>query len=144
MPRDVEPDTRQIENVFLYTIDDLQRVVASSLKGRDTQRVAAEAIIASHVAESLRELKIRDVAPTIEAMYQYMHRIADEELAAAAKKLGEHADAEADKKLLTRALHRTIRRILHPLAANLRRSATSDAARANVAALRKLFGLDKE
>ncbi len=144
VPRDVEPDTRQIENVFLYNIDDLQRVVASSLKGRDTQRVAAEAIIASHVAESLRELKIRDVAPTIEAMYQYMHRIADEELAAAAKKLGKHADAEANKKLLTRALHRTIRRILHPLAANLRKSATSDAARVHVAALRKLFGLDKE
>ena len=144
VPRDVEPEAAQIENIFLYNIDDLERLAASSLRGRHTQRVAAEAIIAKHVAEALSRLKIRDVSPTIDAMYQFMRRIADEELAGATNKLSDHDQAEADKQILTRSLHRTIRRILHPVAHNLRKAAGSDAAGAYADALRKLFELEEE
>lgn len=144
VPRDVDPTVGEIDNVSLYNVDDLERVVSAAVNGRHKQRVAAEAIVAGHVAEVLRGLRIRDVAPTIDAMYRYARRIADEELEAAANKLREHDDIEADRRILHRALHRTVRRILHPAVENLRKAATSDAVRAHVASLRKLFELDDE
>jgi glutamyl-tRNA reductase len=142
VPRDVEPTAGEIDKVTLYNIDDLERVAARNLTDRHREIVASEAIIARHVAEVLRELKIRDVAPTIRALNRKLRRIADQELSAAANKLQVHEDAEADMKVLRRALHRTVRQILHPVTDNLRKSAGSDKARAQVAALRKLFDLD--
>jgi len=72
-----------------------------------------------------------------------MRGIADEELSAARNKLAAHEDVEADAEALQRALHRTIRRIMHPAARALRNAAGTDAARAHIAAIRKLFELDK-
>ena len=46
------------------------------------------------------------------------------------------------REILARALHRTIQRILHPVATNLRKAAGADSARSQVAALRKLFERD--
>jgi len=144
VPRDVDPAVGELDGVSLYNIDDLDRIVAGSFSDRHRNRVAAEAIVAHHVARLLREMKIRDVAPTIDSLLRRLTDIADEELAAAVNKLSGHEDAEQDVEILRRALHRTIRRILHPVARNLRRTAGSDTSGADAAALRKLFGLDEK
>ncbi len=144
VPRDVAPEAGQVESVFLYNIDDLEQVVRATLARRADQQQAADGIIDEHVDELLGGLKVRQVAPTIEALYRRMQRIADDELADARNKLGTHDDAEEDMAILERTLHRTIRRMLHPCTARLRSAAGSDAARAHVAALRDLFHLDAE
>jgi len=72
-----------------------------------------------------------------------MQEIADQELAVARNKLATHDDAEADEAILRRALHRTLRRALHPCTRNLRNRAASRTVRADIAALRRLFDLDK-
>jgi glutamyl-tRNA reductase len=84
------------------------------------------------------------VAPTIKALYEKLNLIADEELSSAANKFAEHDDAEEDLEILRLALHRTIRRMLHPCTANLRSMAGTDLARADVAALQRLFDLAGE
>ena len=143
VPRDVEPEAGGLDNVFLYNIDDLDRIVRASISLRQAQREKAEGIVARHVGEAMEAVSVRDVAPTIEALYRRMSEIAGEELQAARNKLSTHDDAEADAEIIRRALHRTIRRILHPAASNLRRAAASDAEVAkHIAALRKLFELD--
>jgi glutamyl-tRNA reductase len=144
VPRDVEPGAGQVENVFLYNIDDLDRIVQGNLKMRQGQRGAADGIIAEHVNEFLSALNVRNVTPTIEALYRSMEEIAAEELADARNKLSGHEDADEDLEILQRALHRTIRRMLHTCTQRLRSAAGSDAARAHVAALRDLFQLDEE
>ena len=142
MPRDVAPQAGDIPGVRLFNIDDLQRVVDGNLRSRHAHLVPAEHIVAQHVAQVLDTLNIRQVAPTIHALYRRMNELAEAELAEAINKLATHADIEEDKAILQRALHRTIRRILDPAARNLRRSAGSDAARSEIAALRRLFELD--
>jgi len=144
VPRDVAADAGELENVFLYNIDDLDRIVRSTIEMRSRHRQAAEKIIEDHLAEVGERLHVRDVAPTIDALYRAMEKIAAEELQTARNKLAEHDDAEADADILQRALHRTIRRILHPCTRRLRESAGSDAVRAHIAALRELFDLDKQ
>ena len=144
VPRDVEPAAGEVENVFLYNIDDLDGVVQSNLDMRHSQRGAADEIIAEHVEEFLAGLNIRSVTPTIEALYRAMERIAAQELADARNKLVAHDDADEDLAILQRALHRTIRRMLHPCTQRLRSAAGADGARAHIAALRELFQLDEE
>jgi len=143
VPRDVEPGAGEAKNVHLYNIDDLERIVRKTLRRRRGEQAKAEAIIAEHVEELMAGLNVRNVAPTIDALYARVDEIAAEELAAARKKLASHDDADADVKIIAHALRRALRRMLHPCARNLRRAAGSDAARAHVAALRKLFELDE-
>lgn len=143
VPRDVEPACGEVTGVRLYNIDHLERIVEASLKTRRTQSVAAEAIIAEHLAKVLARLNIKGVARTIDALYRRMQEIADEELADAMNKLAAHDDADADVEILRRALHRTVRRIMHPVASGLRDEAGADSARAHVATIRKLFDLDE-
>ena len=144
VPRDVAADAGEIENVFLYNIDDLEKIVDETLAKRKGHRAAADAIIAEHVDELRHWLNIRGVAPTIDALYRRLEAIAAEELREARNKLAAHDDADADEEILRRTLHRTIRRILHPLAAHLRKRAAGDDARAHVAAIRELFDLDED
>ena len=143
VPRDVEPDAGRIENVFLYNLDDLDRIVQSNLRMRQSQRGPADDIIAEHVDEFLSGLNVRNVTPTIEALYGFVERIAEEELAEARNKLSAHDDAEEDLAILQRTLRRTIRRMLHPCTQRLRSAAGSSAARMHVASLRELFRLDE-
>ncbi|MHC4982603.1 MAG: glutamyl-tRNA reductase [Planctomycetota bacterium] len=143
VPRDVESSAGEVQNVFLYNIDDLESVVRSTIRTRRDQQSAAEKIIDGHVAEFLNNLNVRQVAPTIDALYSYMRKIADEELSSARNKLALHEDVKEDSEILRRALHRTIRRIMHPAAEALRQAAGTDAARAHIAAIRKLFELDE-
>jgi len=142
VPRDVEPEVADIRGVKLYDIDDLEGRVAAETSKPSEWRDAAEQLIDRSVADVLQRLKIRQVAPTIDAMYRFMRAIADAELASAVNKLATHDDIDADRVILQRALRRTIRRILHPAVHNLRKASASDAAAAHVAALRKLFNLD--
>jgi len=143
VPRDVEAGAGQLENVFLYNIDDLDQIVRTTLQMRHGQQEAGQKIIAEHVGEVTDSLSVRSVAPTIDALYRAMQRIAAEELQTARNKLANHDDAEEDAEILQRALHRTIRRILHPCANKLRQAAGTDAARAHIAAVRELFDLDE-
>ena len=143
VPRDVEPDAGRIENVFLYNLDDLDRIVQSNLRMRQSQRAPADEIIAEHVDEFLSALSVRNVTPTIEALYGFVERIAEEELAEARNKFSAHDDAAEDLVILQRTLRRAIRRMLHPCMQRLRSAAGSSAARMHVASLRELFPLEE-
>jgi glutamyl-tRNA reductase len=144
VPRDVDPKAGKVENVFLYNIDDLDRIVQANLEMRSGQHGAAQTIITEHVDELMGALNVRKVAPTIESLYKKMSLIAEQELTDARNKLSTHPDAEEDIEILRRTLHRTIQRILHPCAQHLRKSAGTDAARAHVATVRELFELDEQ
>jgi glutamyl-tRNA reductase len=142
VPRDVEVAAGKVENVFLYNIDDLEKVIQANLATRHYQRGAAHSIIAEHVEELLAALSVRKIGPTIEALYRRADRIAGEELAEARNKLSTHTDSKEDMEILQRSLRRAIRRFLNPCTQRLRQAAATNAARAHVAALRELFELD--
>lgn len=144
VPRDVEPSAGQIRGVTLENIDDLETIVQALRAEQAGQVAPAEAIIDDHTREILQDLDIRQVAPAIEALYRRMRQIADDELDLARRRLSTHDDAQADEKILRHVLHRVIRKIVHPAAESLRDAAGSDAARSQVAALRKLFQLDEQ
>ncbi len=143
VPRDVSPAAGELDSVFLYNVDDLQAVVERTLGGRRDEFVRAERIVERHVEELQETMQVRDAAPTIRDLYRRMRRIADDELEEAAGKFASHPDAEEDMIILRRTLHRTLRKVLHPVARNLRKDAGREGARSRLATIRRLFGLDE-
>ena len=80
MPRDVEPATGEIEQVFLYNIDDLQATVRENLARRASEVLSAEAIVTEEVGKFVAWLRSRVAIPTVVALRQKFEIIRRAEL----------------------------------------------------------------
>jgi glutamyl-tRNA reductase len=80
MPRDVEPTAGELEQVFLYNIDDLQATVRENLARRASEVMRAEAIVSEEVAKFLSWLRSRGAVPTVVALRQKFETIRRAEL----------------------------------------------------------------
>ena len=63
VPRNIEPSVNELDNIFLYDIDDLQRVVDENLKGRMDQAAEADKIVAEEVERLEAWMRTRQVGP---------------------------------------------------------------------------------
>jgi glutamyl-tRNA reductase len=68
VPRDIEPDVADLEDVYLFSIDDLQQVVAENRQQRATEAGAAHVMIEEEVARFLSESRVKDAGPAIRAL----------------------------------------------------------------------------
>jgi glutamyl-tRNA reductase len=80
MPRDVEPAAGEIEQVFLYNIDDLQATVRENLARRSSEVARAEAIIGEEVTRFGTWFRSRGAIPTVVALRQRFEQIRRAEL----------------------------------------------------------------
>jgi glutamyl-tRNA reductase len=87
VPRDVEPSVGDIEQVFLYNIDDLQSIVRENLTRRSAELAHAEAIVEEEVTRFVSWLQSRDVVPTVVALRQRFEAVRRAELERLAPKL---------------------------------------------------------
>lgn len=140
VPRDIDPRTNELDNVYLYDIDGLQGVVESN---REERRVAAERakrMIAKEVASFDRWLQSQDVTPLIVALREVLLGLGDQELNRFRAKLGplderQHRTVEE----LTRAV---IQKILHRPIRRLRDSVERGDMLETTALYREIFGLE--
>jgi glutamyl-tRNA reductase len=79
VPRNVEPTVNQVENAFVYDIDDLGQVVEANKKQREREAVWAEEIVRQEVQKTLRRLASREVVPTIVALERRLEEIRENE-----------------------------------------------------------------
>jgi glutamyl-tRNA reductase len=80
VPRDVEPSVGDIEQVFLYNIDDLQKFVQKNLSDRGAEVERAEAIVADEVERFVTWQRSRRAVPTIVALRQHFYAVRGSEL----------------------------------------------------------------
>ncbi len=118
VPRDIEPEVGRLNDVFLYTVDDLGKVVQTGMENRQAAVAQAEAIIETRVQSFMHWIDDRAVVPVIQGLQENGETIRLLELERARKLLakGEPVDAvlEALSKGLTakfmhgpqQALHR--------------------------------------
>jgi glutamyl-tRNA reductase len=95
IPRDIEPEAGKLDDVFLYTVDDLQQVVENNLEGRKQEKIAAQEIIKKQNIEFKVWL---DNIPNEEIIKQYRQHamnLKDDAVKGAIKKLSSGADADA-------------------------------------------------
>ncbi|MND88760.1 Glutamyl-tRNA reductase [compost metagenome] len=104
VPRDIEPEVGELDDVYLYSVDDLHEVVAENLKSRQGAAQAAEELVsvgAEDFMVRLRELAAVDV---LKAYRQQSERLRDEELQKAQRLLANGANAEEVLAQLARGL----------------------------------------
>jgi glutamyl-tRNA reductase len=105
VPRDVEPSVGDLEQVFLYNIDDLQQIVKQNLARRGAELSRAEAIVEDEAARFAEWLRSREVIPTVVALRQRFEAIRRAELERLDSKLaGLPPEARARVDEITRLL----------------------------------------
>ena len=130
VPRDVEAEAGQLNDVFLYSVDDLAEIVKGNLQVRKEAVAQAEQMIAEQSNHFLRWLEGRNVVPTISALAAHHDALREAELERARRMLAGGATPDAVIDALARGL---TNKLLHaPLAAL---NAAGDAERAELIAL---------
>jgi len=138
VPRDVEPEAAELDDVFLYTVDDLAVIVKDNLVIRREAVAEAERMIADQTRHFLRWLEGRSVVPTIAALHDHHELLRSTELDRARKMLAGGASPEQALDALARGL---TKKLLHePLSAL---NAAGEAERAElIAVLQRVYRLD--
>lgn len=104
VPRDVEPEAGRLDDVFLYTVDDLGRIVKEGLDLRQSAFKEAESIVARGVTEFMDWLAAREVVPAIRAFREQAEDVRRKELERALKALARGEDANAVLDAMSHAL----------------------------------------
>jgi glutamyl-tRNA reductase len=142
VPRNIEPEVNQVDNVFLYDIDDLGKVVDTNLKGRLEVAQQAEDIIHEEVERMMLRLKTREVAPTIVSLQEQLEQWRRGEIDRQRTKLGSlTAQQEEAIDAITRGI---VAKIAHGPITELRRQAADPAGIHLMSTIRRLFRLGGE
>ena len=104
VPRDIEAEVAELDDVYLYTVDDLQGVIDENRKSRQQAAEHAERIIADGVALYSREMRALSSVATIKAYRQKAETVRDTELDKALRALESGADASMVLNQLARNL----------------------------------------
>jgi glutamyl-tRNA reductase len=139
VPRDIDPAAHQLNNVFLYDIDDLQGVVNSNRAQRVSELVRVEGIVESEVAEWEGWYRSLEAHPLLSALARRAAVIRDAEVDAALSQLSHLPERERE---IVRALGRSIAgKLMHAPLRHLREAGKTGSA--DVEVLRRAFRLDE-
>jgi glutamyl-tRNA reductase len=139
VPRDIDPKVNDVENVYLYDMDDLQGVVASNLQLRAEEAKKAEGIIDQEIGRFFNWLSLLEVTPTIVALRSRFEEVRQAELA---KTLASWKDLPPDGQKRLEALTSAItNKLLHPPTSLLKRTGQGGRTDLYVDALRQLYEL---
>jgi len=138
-PRDIEPNVGDIENVYLYNIDDLQNVANENIQDRGKEAQKAESIVQDEVVKFVNWYQSLEVTPTIIALRKKFEEIRKRELE---KTLSIHPNLpEKEKQSLEALTSAIIHKILHGPLTLLKQTNEEAMADLYLDTLRTLFGL---
>jgi glutamyl-tRNA reductase len=138
VPRDVEREAAELDDVFLYSVDDLSVIVKDNLQIRREAVVQAEAMIADQTAHFLHWMEGRSMVPTVAALQGHHDELRAAELEKARRML---ASGTAPEKVLESLARGLTNKLLHPPLAAL--NAANEAERAElIAVLQRVYKLD--
>jgi glutamyl-tRNA reductase len=140
VPRDFDPAIAKLEDIYLYTLDDLRSVIADNLKVREAAAQQAEALVEDHAREFEKWLESRDAGATIRRLRSRARDSRDEVLAKARRKL---AAGEAPEAVMAFVADTLANKLLHAPSERLRNADAVEQALLLDAA-QKLFDLPED
>ncbi len=120
VPRDIEPEVASLNDVYLYTVDDLQGVIDEGLRSRQEAAVQAEEIIAFHAEEFMAWVRSLDAAGLIQDYRQRAEQLRDEVLERAQRQL---EAGKSPAEVLSFLAHTLTNKLLHAPSTRLRQAA---------------------
>jgi glutamyl-tRNA reductase len=138
VPRDIEPEAAELDDVFLYTVDDLGQIVNANMDARRSAVQQAEAIIDSQVGQFMHWMRSRENVPLIRALRGRADEARREELERALRAL---ARGEEPAKVLEALSQSLVNKLMHAPTQALNQAA-GDEQRALVGLLARLYRVE--
>jgi glutamyl-tRNA reductase len=141
VPRNVDPAVNDLENVFVYDVDDLRSVVEANLRERKRQAQQAESLVEREVTKFADRLRSLEVVPTIVSLREKLEEIRRAELGRTLARLP-GAD-EVTRQALEALSQGIVNKILHAPTVKLRDSSKAGHGHRWMEVISELFGLGK-
>lgn len=142
VPRDVDPRCDTLQNVYLFTVDDLEKVVAANRKARMSEATRAEVIVHQEVRQLMDWMRQTEVVPTIVSLRQKLTSLKKAELE---RMLRDNPDLTPEARAAAeRMAHSLINKVLHEPTVSLRAASNTGHHNALVVAARSLFALGED
>lgn len=142
VPRDIDPTVHQLDNAFVYNVDDLDKVVNSNLAERRKEAQSGETIIEAELSLYAQHREQRELVPTLRALQDHAESLRAAEWQRMRKRLGPLTPAQEEAiETLTRGL---MQKWLHHPLSGLKAAATPAERAAMIELVQRLFALDAE
>lgn len=142
VPRDVDPRVGNMDNVFVYDVDDLQQVAEENLSVRAREASLAESIVEEELGAFLTWRRSLELAPTIVALRKRFAEVAEQELRRALPRLD--GVNESDRAVLEAMSRSMVNKLLHQPMTQLKAGAGEPDGALLIDAVRRLFALSEE
>jgi glutamyl-tRNA reductase len=139
VPRDIEPQVGELDDVYLYSVDGLRDVIEENQRSRETAALEAEEIIERGALAFMRQLRELDAVDTLTALRSHAQLLRDEALEQALKLLRNGKPADEVLSLLA---HRLTNKMLHSPSIQLRK-ASADGREVMLQLVQELYQLSE-
>ncbi|HVF28955.1 MAG TPA: glutamyl-tRNA reductase, partial [Pyrinomonadaceae bacterium] len=140
VPRNIDPAVGELDNLFVFDVDDLEAVVVSNIREREREAERAELIVESEVMQFQQALRDLRIGPTVGALRERLHEMAREEMKRQRHRLGDLTPEQ--EKAVEALLVSAVNKISHPVISRLRHSYnTGD--EENIQVWRDIFRLEE-
>lgn len=120
VPRDIEPEVAELQDVYLYSVDDLQSVIEENMRSRQEAAIAAEAIVSSRATQFMAQKREQSAFSTLTAYRQQVEELREQEVQRALASIRKGADAAETLERLSRTL---TNKLLHAPSVALKKAA---------------------
>ena len=141
VPRDVESAVGKLEGVYLFDMDDLERLVSENLKERSREAESAFSLVEGEVRQFHQWMRQQHVVPTIRSLRSHFHEVAAAEVEKALRNL-EKANTEHERQEAMQRLGKGIaNKLLHAPTTVLKQASDAETLADSVS---QLFSLDSQ
>jgi glutamyl-tRNA reductase len=139
VPRDIDPAVKQLDNVFLFDIDDLEQVVRANRQDREREILKVQGLIEEELQHFLRWFNAQGTGPLIQALHRRAEDLRRAELDRWAHKLAHLS--EQDRQAVEGLLRGYANKMLHQPLVQIREFANTEEGHLRLDTVRRLFGL---
>ena len=140
VPPDIDPAVAELDDIYLYSIDDLKQVIEANMRSRQEAAEEAEEIVGVQTERFMAWTRSLDAVPTLRAYRKHAESLAAIELEKASRALNNGTPPSEVVEHLTRNL---VRKLTHDPSVNMR-NAVADGQTGLLEAIRTLFKLDND
>jgi len=142
VPRNIDPAVNEVENVYLYDIDDLGRAVEENRAARAREAEQADSIIDEEIERLIERQRVREVAPLIVGVQQHLDDLGRAEMERMRGRLG--ALTPQQEEALAAYTRGLLHKVAHGALTEIRRAAVQPDGDQVLAAVRRMFGQREE
>ncbi len=121
VPRDIEPQVGNLDDVYLYSVDDLKQVIDENIKSRQGAALEAETLIEQGVENLAREFRALEAVGTLKAYRERAESIRDTELEKALRQLGR---GQAPEEVLAYFAKALTNKLIHSPSVQLKKASS--------------------